>query len=453
MNRKTNMQELFEDLQKNKRKLIIFGAGGLLCSCIDQINTFLKILCDDWKTPEYIMESGTYYYDFRKIEEYIEFIVDNDMQKRKLGNWIIREGEPPIPIYGTDIFEKIDLDKFILLITTRDYEEEIKNQIAEIDILKEMDYYGFFSDLHHYEKNNRGLIVERVILPYLETMQNPYYQKNIREDEYDREYKKVLKYVEAGKYIMNVIAFEITTVCNLKCKYCGEHIPYLPEKGHLEINKILEDIDIFLSVVDLVFCVTLTTGEVLFYPELKKILNKLIANDKVERIDLVTNGIAVPKDEELMTLLTHPKIMLNMSDYNMPERTQNNRKYYLEHGIDLRFMENQKWDISFGKVPEFICGFDKEKLENKYLNCSMAKYCSQLISNGKIYACGKIRRFIQITDFQTRHDYIELKKSKDLKQNLIDFKLENYMEGCAWCPINMENSKIIVPGEQLVEGK
>lgn len=441
MKRKTNLQELYENLIDNQKKLILFGIGRQLQYCIDQINIFLNVVCDDWNTPYYIDNSGKYPYSFDNIVDYVEFAVDNDDEKVKKGYFNL-EGKQ-INIYSSDILNTIKKEKYVILITTELYEDEIKHQVHNID--ESIEYYGFFSDLCHYENKNRGLIAERIIIPYMELIKQPYYQKN-RELSDKEEYNRLLEYISAGKYVNNIIGFEITTVCNLNCKNCGDYIPKLKKHEHRPTEIVLRDIDIFFEAADLVFCVTLVSGEVLFHPGIKQILKKLLSIDKVERIDLVTNGTRYPDDGELLQILSDKKIMVHMSNYNMPEKTDISRKVYEEHGIDIRFMEEQ---ISWMRVEPDVYSreLDKETLERIYLKCGLARCCPQIIKEGKVYLCGKAIRFEQISAFDSAHDYFDMLGNRNIKEMLLDIKLEPYMEACNWCDW-AEPRMPVKPGEQ-----
>lgn len=445
MNKKSNLQELYENLVDNRKKLILFGVGQQVRRCIEQINIFLSIVYDNWKTPEYIDDKEKDTYLFNNIVDFIEFAVDNSAEKVKKEYFNI-EGKK-IKIYSSDVLNRVDKEKYVILITTKLYENEIKCQLKEMDELSMIEYYGFFSDLQHYRKKNRGLIVERVIIPYMELIRQPYYQKN-REISDKDEYRRLLEFIGDGKYINNIIGFEISTVCNLRCENCADYIPRLSKHGHVPTETILRDIDIFFDAVDLVFCVTLVSGEVLFHPGIKEILSKLILLDKVERIDLVTNGVRYPEDEELLKLLANNKIMVHMSNYDMPEKTDISRAFYLSHGIDLRFMSDQ---IVWEKIASRLYNrkYNKEELEQIYLKCSIARYCPQIIREGKIYLCGRAIRFAQLSAYSSEHDYRDIlnKKGDNIKEELRDFKLEPYMEACNWCDWT-EMKAYVQPGVQ-----
>lgn len=445
MRKKTNIQEMFEKVRAGK-KLIVYGGGYKFPECIKKIRQYMKILCDDWKTPYYLDEKEIYPYVYEDIVDYIEFVIDNDAVKVKKGYFEF--GGKKIKVYNQDYLLHVDLSEYLILITTKKYEEEIKRQIESKINVKDIEYYGFFSDLQYYEKKCRGSIVERIILPYMDMVRMDYYKKNNSCSETE-EYRRLIKTIEEGKCVINFISIDITTVCNLRCKNCVDYIPYLKEHRHYPITEIMNSIDRFFGAVDLVYCVSLGSGEALFHPMIKDILRRLLSEEKIERIDLVTNGAAYPSDKELLDILRDSRIMLHMSNYSIPEKTNVSRKFYEEQGIDIRFMYNQNWREQSNIFADRC--LNKEELEHIYLNCEQARICNHFVTDGKYYSCGKIRRILELSDFDSRHDYIELAlyQPKELKEMIMKQQLEPYMEACSWCDWH-EEAVNVKPGEQII---
>lgn len=442
---KTNIQGLYEKL-KNGKKLIVYGAGEEASGCIKKIREYIKILCDVWKTPDYLGIDRIYSYSYEDIVDCIELVIDNDFSKVKKGYYEI-DGKR-INLYNQDYLSQIDLRKYVILITTKNFEKEIKEQLKARSDVDDIEYYGFFSDIQYYEDICRGLIVERIILPYMEMVRMDYYKKNnVYSDE--EEYRRLTKTIEEGKCVVNFISIDITTICNLNCRNCVDYIPYLKKHCHYPGTEILNHIDRFFNVVDLVYCVSLGSTEVLFHPMIKEILRYLLALEKIERIDLVTNGISYTKDKELLEILKDSKIMLHMSNYDMPEKTNVSRKFYEELGIDVRFLYDQTWrEQSLNFYDRCL---NKAQLEYIYLNCNQARICNHFITDGKFYSCGKARRIAELSEFSSEHDYIDMGQypQEELREIIMKQQLEPYMEVCSWCDWH-EKAVEVKAGEQIV---
>lgn len=442
---KTNIQELFEMLKDNRR-LIVYGVGREFPKCIEKIRLFCRILCDEWDTPGYVGESerGRYPYSYEDIVNYIDFAIDNNREMiEKTGGGYYEFEEKRIKIYDHDYLHNIDLSKYVIIITTKDYEDSIRANLCADGI----EGFGFFSDMQHYEKKCRGLIIERVILPYMKMIKMEYYTKNNVKSEKE-EYRCLIKTIGEGGCVINFVSVDITTVCNLRCKNCVDYIPYLKEHCHYSAENIISDINNFFNAIDMVYCVSLGSAEVLFHPMIKDILKCILSFDRIERIDLVTNGVAYPKDKELLDILREPRIMLHMSNYGIPEKTDVSRRFYEEQGIDIRFMYGQSWrEQSTVFYDRFLNKEDKEYI---YMNCDQAKVCNHFLTAGKYYTCGKIRRIIELSDFSSDHDYIDIGicQKDELKQKLMKQQLEPFMDACSWCDWHEQKTEVR-PGEQL----
>ena len=435
-----NIQKLYELIIEENKRVLLFGAGGACLHHINEINKYIWYLCDNWQTPSYIeLENREYRYSYIPIEEFVDCIIDNDKEKQQ---GVFELNGRTLKIESADYLKEIEPSRYVLLLTTDKYEKDIREQLLGICNLNNMPIYSFHSNMHYYEKHSRGLIVDRVIIPYMDTLKAIPHHK-FPEDEYE----KIKKAIEEGEYVSSGIAFQITTICNLKCKYCGDYIPRLREHKNTDIDKVLEDIDIFFSVVGRCLYVQLTSAEAVLYPQLDLILEKLIPMEKVQHIEIVTNGITYPKNEKVLKLLSHPKGVIFMSNYNMPQKTDESRKIYQKYGIHVRFAENQKWSIQ-GTEPykrEIIT----EDLSNIFMTCWMAEFCPDQILDGRLTGCGKIQRFAEVTDFESSHDFIDFARysnKEELKQALINLNLEQHMDGCAWCDVPyIDSSKMIMP--------
>ncbi len=443
----TNIQDLYEMLMRGEKRIILFGAGKGLPFYVNKINTYIWYLCDDWNTPAYISNESKYPYSYTPLEEFVDFIIDNDEEKQYRYR---RLNGRPFQIKPADCLEKIDAEKYIIILVTDKYEKEIREQLDKQANIKNMQCYSYLSNMHYYEKYSRGLVVDRVIIPYMEQMEQYAVSNGWRfpADEYDQ----IKELIGQGEYVANGVAFQITTICNLKCKYCADYVPRMHEHRNMDLDKVLADIDTFFSITSRCLYVQLSTAEALLCPNLEIILEKLLPMEQVQYIEIFTNGLAYPKDEKVLKLLSNPKVIIYMSNYNMPEKTDISRSVYKSHNINVRFMEKQRWKIE--GIQPYDHNLEREELCNYYMMCEQSRICPHEIAEGRLTQCGRIQRFVEVSDFDTKHDYIDFKDYKtkeELKQALINLNLAPYLEGCAWCAVPFQNpSEFIQAAEQLV---
>ncbi len=442
----TNIQNMFELLLRGEKRVILFGAGKGLTKYVNKINRYIWWLCDDWKTPAYISNESQYTHSYVALEQFVDYVIDNDENKQH--RYIALNGRQ-FQVKPAALLEKIDSKKYILIIVTDKYEKEIREQLEQIENIKDMPRYSYWFNMHYYETYSRGLIVDRVIKPYMEQMEN-YYVRNGWQYP-DNEYDQIKELIGKGEYIANGVAFQITTICNLKCKYCADYVPKMREHRNMDLDKVLDDIDTFFRVTSKCLYVQLSTAEALLCPNLGVILEKLLSMDKVRYIEIFTNGVSYPKDEKVLKLLSNPKIVIYMSNYNMPEKTDMSRKVYEQHGIHVLFSQTQSWKIE--GTPPYDHNLSHEALCNTYMMCEQAYICPHEIAEGRLTRCGRIQRFVEVSDFDSEHDYIDFvnyQTEEELKRALIKLNLEPYLDGCAWCAVPCQKpDAFIPPAEQL----
>ena len=445
----TNMQDIFEDLMNKKKRVILFGAGICASYCIRKMDEFIWYLCDDWKTPDYITggdDKEVYPYQYTPMEEFIDYIIDNDGKKQgsdyKFHDWTY-------PIKSVEYLNQINLERYIIIIAAERYEFEIRKQLDEIELLENVPCYSYNRNMHYYETYSRGLIVDRIMIPYLDKLKSFKHWKFP-----ENEYEIIKRLIEQGEYVSNGVAFQITTICNLRCKYCADYIPRMRENRNMDVEQVLRDIDIFFGVTGRCLYVQLSTAEAVLCTNLSVILKKLLEMEQVQFIEIITNGLSYPTDEEVIKLLSDPKVMLVMSDYNMHEKTDKSRKFYEEHGIRVNYLMNQKWKIE-GTKP-FNSNMSHKDLVDCYMTCEQARLCPQEIAEGRLTGCGRIQRFVELSEFESEHDYLDFDRyptKADLKEALIKLNLDPYMDGCAWCAVPRQKpSEFIEPAEQLPNG-
>lgn len=137
---------------------------------------------------------------------------------------------------------------------------------------------------------------ERIVEPCLEE-----YERVLSHYETDREEKTTKiaekrKAFEAGALVaIPRIALFCTNKCTLQCKECSVLIPHFKESIVLDAESVIRDLEMLLRGVDECFCVDICTGEILLYPHLEKVLDYCIRYPKVDMIELITNGIVLPK--------------------------------------------------------------------------------------------------------------------------------------------------------------
>ena len=108
----------------NNRKVICFGAGTML------------------KEKGFLMDSN-----IENLENYIAFFIDNDNKKNGLE---YEYNDKKFKIYSIDILNKIDISKYVILVTCFDV-VNIYKQLEQIDYIKDIECYFYRMVLSFYD--------------------------------------------------------------------------------------------------------------------------------------------------------------------------------------------------------------------------------------------------------------------------------------------------------------
>lgn len=156
------------------------------------------------------------------------------------------------------------------------------------------------------------------------------------------------------KIILSEVHIAVTTGCTLNCRYCNMFMPF--HKDHVEripIEKLKKQLELLFVYVDKVINLVLIGGETLLYEELDGALEYIgnYFSDKVENMEIVTNGTVYPKPG-LLRVLRKEDVLVSMSNYHLNdgynEKFNQIRSALTENKIRVSVNQNLEWkDFSF----------------------------------------------------------------------------------------------------------
>lgn len=249
----------------------------------------------------------------------------------------------------------------------------------------------------------------------------------------------------------NVIPFmdlDVTTYCNLRCKRCGKCTPYFKNKKHFTPQEIKVNLDLLSKHVDKIYYASIIGGEPFLNPALPEIIEIVSACDKIEHLELTTNGTIVP-DDRLLRAIKKSGLSVHISRYPaISEKITDNRikleEKLKEYGIFFEYQYHENW-LDFGDIKKR--DFKKKQLINEFIRCPM-NTCT--VFNGKaLYRCGKASYISQHSMEEDGKDVIkldEVKNKKDMRKKLKRFFSCNYLPACRYCE---EFPATIPAGEQI----
>ncbi|MCH5161956.1 MAG: radical SAM protein [Clostridiales bacterium] len=253
----------------------------------------------------------------------------------------------------------------------------------------------------------------------------------------------------------NVIPFmdlDVTTYCNLRCRRCGKCTPYFENKRHISAAEIEQNLSLLTKYVDKIYYASIIGGEPFLNPELPEIIEIAAKCDKIERLELTTNGTVVPSDE-LLRAIKESGLAVHISRYpGIAENLTANRikleERLKEYGIFYEHQFQENW-LDFGEIEKR--GHKRGTLVNMLLNCPM-NVCT--VFNGKkLYRCGKASYISQHgieKDDDGVIDLDEVTDKRDMRKKLKKFFGCKRLSACAYCEASPAT---ITAGEQIGDEK
>ena len=263
-----------------------------------------------------------------------------------------------------------------------------------------------------------------------------------------------------GGIIVNNVTLCVTEVCSLRCKYCGNFIPYIKDPIHYPPKQILRSMDRLCRICDVIKRISFIGGEALTHPNVAEILEGLLKISKIQRIVITTNATIIPSGDFWQIISKYSdRIEILISNYGKDYKKEGLIKNAEEYGInahtfDIEYTsQKNKWDKPF--VPQKQ-GRSDEDNRNLYMTCNATKQCP-MIRNGRVYKCetAAMGERLGLTPFNPV-DSVDLLDERvsfgELREQLIHYMCtETAPLACDYC---FKGERASIPmGEQLKDMK
>lgn len=244
------------------------------------------------------------------------------------------------------------------------------------------------------------------------------------------------------------IEFCLTTQCSLKCKDCCALMPAFNQKGHIKmsVEEFKNTLEQLLENVNSIRKLIILGGEPLLRSELPELLEYAAEKDKVIHIAIVSNGTMLPSEKLIKVLKKYNKINFYMSNYNGNPDIEPILKYeqikalLKQNGLKYQMMESWEWFKELGFASDKLCESARRR---NYETCHRTK-CLQTLDR-KIDICSKAFSGRNLGLINTK-DFIDLDKTANLRQDLIDFYQKDMVDACEYCLISTEK---VAPALQI----
>lgn len=247
------------------------------------------------------------------------------------------------------------------------------------------------------------------------------------------------------------IGYILGQYCTLRCRYCFEGVPRIPEPVFSSAEMILSDVQKFANGCYFLKYVELIGGEPFMHPEFKQILRGLLELENIGYVQIFTNATVVP-DEELIEILKSPRIIVQVSDYYefVDEAKKRNidltKEIIVKEGIWHKFIANSSW-------MDMNCFEDLYKSPEEVGEClggCTLSNCHRLFQ-GVLYKCPHQYAGVQQKKLELLPgEYVDIHSfdNQQLAKELEALKKIDYLDACRHCSI-IEEPLIVPPGEQM----
>lgn len=188
-------------------------------------------------------------------------------------------------------------------------------------------------------------------------------------------------------------------------------------------------------------------GEPFLSKNLEIAINKLLETNKIQRVEVVTNGTIIPKDEELINTLSNKRVIVSISQY--PNVNMDNLiKFFESKNITYKIDKMTFW-MNYGNVEKRNKSI--KELKKQFRKCN--HICKSLL-NGQLHLCprsshGTDLGFIKNNEedyLDLLNDNISIEGKTTLMKKLLKKK---YIIACDYCDFATKQTKKIPVAEQI----
>lgn len=262
---------------------------------------------------------------------------------------------------------------------------------------------------------------------------------------------KGIIFLKKHKYVLPSLEIPVTVRCSLNCKHCANLMQYYPKEMRKDVplSQLIREIETVLEKVDFIYLITLIGGEPFIYKELLTVIKVLEDSKKVMRINIVTNGTIVQKDD-FFREVSLKNVTVSISNYGSLAKNKSTLIEKLNYfSVPYRTADEEMTWLNFGKV-EFY-ERTNEEYKKQFLTC---KSVCRTYYKGRIHVCPRSSHGMDLNMIpDISNDYIDVLKENLSKEEFLDAfnKLEqqDYIEACKYCKKGLIDCEVVLPAEQM----
>lgn len=236
----------------------------------------------------------------------------------------------------------------------------------------------------------------------------------------------------AGSHL-SLLTLVITDHCTLNCRHCSHRIPYIARPRHRDRESLLKNLDAFLSCVDGVHTLSLSSADSLTHPKAAPLTREFLGRDKIHTVSVWTNAI-IPFNAEQWRGFEKNTVSFHVTDYNHPrQKIAEFSAAAAEAGIRTHVSRREWTEIGILDRPA-----SSEEASRMFQLCQLSMCIT--INNDRLYRCSMVPNAVAeglMPDDDDNH--IDLSKisdrngernRRDIHRFLFD---KTSMSACAYC--------------------
>lgn len=273
-----------------------------------------------------------------------------------------------------------------------------------------------------------------------------------------------LKYALRGNNYMNEkilghIAVKAGFICNLKCKYCCEFLPYFTEaqKHNFDANAVISDVTKLAAAVKEIKILSYSGGDVMLNRELGCVINETAKIKNIQDIYMLTNGTYIPHKDILDAIeQNRGKCRIVINNYQINGCAKNLTDELSRRNIRHLLRDNAGWyDFS----DRSYRNRSVDELKQIYQTCEFDNSGEHyyIIYEGKLnMRCGVANSLLYLHNAYDRfpNDFIDLRKMKtsEILPALDILEKRGYLEACNFCGTCTSQNRNVVPADEQCDG-
>lgn len=241
----------------------------------------------------------------------------------------------------------------------------------------------------------------------------------------------------------------ISPQCTLNCRDCANFMQFYHKPKPMDLETVCSWINAFTEAVDHVLTFRVMGGEPLMQKQLPELMRRLLANKKLQHIQIVSNGTLMPKDELLELMTNNQRTSIYFSNYGpaVAPRYQEIVQHCLDHQV---LVQTVRPDISWFDMGDTSDRhLTVEQMAATYQRCP--NNCRH-IWNGEFHHCPRSAhaKYLGLIDDIPPEDYVPLLEldTPTRRERIRKMYDADYIHACNHCGF-ATGTKFVPPAIQV----